>query len=427
MAGTAADDGGRGSRRKWPLLAAVAVDSVGTGLYLPLSLLYFLKVTGLDLATIGALVSTASVLTLPMPTVVGRLADRLGPRSAVAAGQALQGAGFLLYLTVSGTYSLVAAVLVTSAGLRVYWSSVFTLIADHADADGDTDAKDQWFARTGMIREAGAGCGALLAGALLAADSARVYDGLILGSAVAFLAAALVVALAVPTVPHAPPPPGARSGHRALLRDRPYLALIATNTLFALCSTFLAVSLPVYVTQGLAAPDWLPGPLLALNTLLLATCTAALSRFVRRRCSRARAVAWAGGLWTLWCGMSAAAVLLPAGALLPFLVATVVCYTAAEMIHGPASNALAADAAPAGSRGVYLAAHQYSFAVADIVAPSLFGLLFSRDRLLPWLAVGILAALGAALMLRLEPWLLQERRGAPPRKEGSGAVAEGAP
>ncbi|MEU6762385.1 MFS transporter [Streptomyces sp. NPDC046853] len=391
------------------MLAAVAVDSLGTGLYLPLSMLYFLRVTDLDLAAIGVLLSVATALTLPVPLLVGRLVDRVGPRLVVAGGQAVQGVGFLLYLTVSGVASLVTAALVASVGLRVYWSSVFTLVADQADAD-HAGAMDHWFARTGMIREAGAGGGALLAGAVLAADSARVYDGLILASALAFLAAALVVVFAVPSVPHAPPPAEGRSGYRALLRDRPYLALIGTCTIFALCSMFLALSLPVYVVQGLSGPSWAPGPLLALNTLLLATCTAALTRFVRRRCTRARAMAWAGGLWTLWCAASAAAALLPSPALVPFLVLVVVCYSLAEMTYGPASNALAADAAPSGSRGSYLAAFQYSFAVAGIIAPALFGLLFSQGRLLPWLAVGLLSALGAVLMLRLERRLPVEQR-----------------
>ncbi|WP_247706287.1 MFS transporter [Streptomyces liliiviolaceus] len=409
-------------RGRRPLLAAVAVDSLGTGLYLPLSMLYFLRVTDLDLVAIGVLTSVSTALTLPLPLVVGKLVDRFGPRLVVAAGQALQGTGFLLYLLVSGTGSLVAAMLVTTAGLRVYWSSVFTLIADLADAESadaagtdavgaavvGADGKDHWFARAGMIREAGAGGGALLAGAVLAVDSARVYDGLILASGLAFLAAALVVALAVPAVPHAAPPAEGRSGYGALLRDRPYLALIAISTIFATCSTFLSLSLPVYVIQGLSGPDWAPGPLLALNTLLLATCTAAVTRFVRRRCTRARAMAWAGGLWALWCAASASAVLLPSRALVPFLVAVVVCYTLAEMVYGPASNALAADAAPTGSRGTYLAAFQYSFAGANVLAPTLFGVLFSRDRLLPWLAVGLLAALGAALMLLLAPRLPRE-------------------
>ncbi|MFD7480221.1 MFS transporter [Streptomyces sp. NPDC059837] len=407
---------GRSGPRRWPLLAAVGVDSLGTGLYLPLSLLYFLKVTDLDLADIGVLVSVAGALTLPVPMAIGRLVDRVGPRLVVAGGQVLQGVGFLLYLAVSGAVSLVIAVLMTTVGTRVYWSSVFTLIADQADAEG-ADAKDQWFARTGMLREAGSGGGALLAGALLAVDSTRIYNWLILSSALAFLVAALVVVFAVPSTPHAPPPAEGHSGYRALLRDRPYLALIGTCTIFALCSTFLALSLPVYVVKGLSGPGWAPGPLLALNTLLLATCTAAVNRFVRRRCTRARAMAWGGGLWVLWCAASAAAVLIPSPALVPFMALVVMCYSVADMTYGPASNALAADAAPAGSRGTYLAAFQYSFAFSSIIAPSLFGLLFSQGRSLPWLAVGLLAALGSALMLRLEHRLPQERR--TPEDEGA--------
>ncbi len=384
---------------------AVGIDSLGTGLYLPLSLLYFLRVTELDLGTIGVLVSVASAAALPVPLLVGRVVDRFGPRLVVAGGQALQGLGFLLYLTVSGTSSLLIAVFVMKAGTRVYWSSVFTLIADQADAEG-ADAKESWFARTGMLRETGAGGGALLAGLLLAVDSSRAYDGLILGSALAFLVAAVVVVLMVPSTSHvrtaqAPSPQG-RSGLPALLRDRPYLVLIATCTLFSLCSNFLALSLPTYVVKGLSGPGWAPGPLLALNTLLLATCTAAVSRFVRRRCSRARAMAWAGGLWVVWCAASAAAALVPSAALVPVLVPVVVCFSLAEMTYGPASNALAAASAPIESRGTYLAAFQYSFAAASVISPSLFGLLFSRNHQLPWLAIGLLAALGTLLMLRLE-------------------------
>ncbi|MEK8174443.1 hypothetical protein NKH77_51880 [Streptomyces sp. M19] len=170
----------------------------------------------------------------------------------------------------------------TTAGLRVYWSSVFALIADQAEAE-QPHAKDDWFARTTMVREAGAGGGALVAGALLSANSTRIYHGLILGSATAMLAAALMVGLVVPSVPHNPPPAQGRSGYQALLRDKPYLKLIGTCMIFALCSTFLALSLPVYLVKGLSGPAWAPGSLLALNTLLLATCTGTVTRFARRR------------------------------------------------------------------------------------------------------------------------------------------------
>lgn len=90
------------------------------------------------------------------------------------------------------------------------------------------------------------------------------------------------------------------SGYRLLLADRPYIALIAVNTSFALCSTLLAVALPVYIVDGLPAPPWLSGPLLGMNTVLLAVGQALVMRVVRA-VSRARALALAGASWTVWC------------------------------------------------------------------------------------------------------------------------------
>ncbi|WP_399879947.1 hypothetical protein ACGH7X_39400 [Streptomyces sp. BBFR51] len=59
-------DLGRYRRRtRRSLLAAVAVESLGTGVYLPPAVLYFLKGTQLDLGTIGLLVGTGTAVTPP--------------------------------------------------------------------------------------------------------------------------------------------------------------------------------------------------------------------------------------------------------------------------------------------------------------------------------------------------------------------------
>ncbi|MEU6964744.1 MFS transporter [Streptomyces chrestomyceticus] len=404
----------------WPLFAAMSVDALGTGLYVPLSLLYFLHTTDIGLPLIGTLVSVATALTLPVPLLAGRAADRFGARPVVITGQLVQAAGFFLYLQVSGPVSLMIAVLVEGIGARVYWSSVFTLIAELADADTTGRAKEWWFARASMIRAAGMGAGGMAAGAALAWESTRAYHLLILVNGVSFTVAALLVRSLVrvgPAVRTHPPrtateteaaaEAGARTeplgaGHRALLRDRPYLQLILANTAFAVCSTFLTIALPVYVTKGLGVDDWVVGPLLAVNTVLLATTPALVSRFVRRHMTRVRTMALSGLCWTLWCVGSAVALLLPHAALPAFLLLVLLCYTAGELIHEPASNSLAASAAPPSARGFYLAAFQYSFTVGTIVSPVLFTVLFSRRAELPWIVVGGIALLGTALMLPLE-------------------------
>ncbi|GAB2919517.1 MFS transporter [Streptomyces mayteni] len=387
---------------------ALAVDAVGTGLYLPLSMVYFLTVTDLSEAGVGLLLTAATACSLLLPLLVGRIVDRVGPRPLVIAGQLTQAAGFLLYLEVSGPVSLLLAALVESVGLRINWSSVFALIS--AQAEGE--ARDEWFARAGMIRAAGTGAGTVLTGVLLALASQDAYRGMVLANVISFVLAAATVALFVRAGrrPAGEPDDQPADGVRRLLRDRPYLALIGVNVLFNICTVFLAVAVPVYVIRGLQAPGWAVGVFLTITTVAVATGTATVSRRVRRRTSRGGAMALGGVLWAAWCAAAALAVLLPPGPLLVgYLALAMLLWGAAEMTHGPAANALSADVAPERTRGTYLAAFQYSFAAADMVTPALFGVLYGVHRVLPWAVVGCLALTASLAIRPLERRLTQAR------------------
>ncbi|WP_307672400.1 MFS transporter [Streptomyces sp. V4I2] len=382
----------------WAIPTALVIDAVGTGLYLPLSMVYFLAVTDLPESGVGLLLTAATACSLLLPLLVGRIVDRVGPRSVVIAGLSLQAAGFFLYLGVAGPVSLFLAALVEAVGLRVYWSSVFALIAEQADGA----ARDQWFARAGMIRAAGTGAGTVLAGVLLALASQHAYRGMVLADAISFVVAAVTVGLFVRGARRPAGGPGGQPPEavRHLLRNRPYLGLIGVNVLFNICTVFLAVGVPVYVVRGLRAPDWAVGAFLTITTVVVATCMAEVTRRSRRRTSRGGAMAWGGRLWAAWCVAAAMAVLLPRGPLLVgYLALVMLLWATAEMLHGPASNALSAEAAPPGVRGTYLAAFQYSFATADMVTPGLFGVLYGVNRVLPWVVVGCLA-LTASMAIR---------------------------
>ena len=174
-----------------------------------------------------------------------------------------------------------------------------------------------------------------------------------------------------------------------LLADRPYLWLIATNTVFALCGMFLGLALPVYVAEGLSAPAWIVGPLLAGNTILLALGQTTAVRVVRPL-TRTRVMALSGVLWAVWGVACALAVVVPAAVLVPYLAVITLCFTVAELVHAPVSMALASEAVPAGHRGRYLAVFQYSFAVATVVAPGFFSVLFTAGA-----AAAVRRAVGA--------------------------------
>ena len=386
------------ARRKIiPLALALAVDMLGSGLLLPVSLLYFTEVTGLRLSTVGPLLSIAALASLPVPLIVGHVADRTRPLDRVLVAQVMQAAAFAAYGLVGGPVTLLIVALVAAVGQRLFWSSFFAVVAGLAEPGEDGHAADRRFAVTGMIQMAATGAGALLGGL---AVTYSWYQPVVYLNAASFLLSALVL-LFVPRGGEPPAAAGQRTGgYGELLRDRPYLLLIAANTIFALCSIFIGVALPVYLVDGLPAPHWLVGPLLAATTVLLASGQRLAVRLVRPL-SRTQALVLAGGLWAAWALVYAAAVRVPAGALVPYLTAGMILFAAADLIHAPISNALSAAAAPAGQRGRYLAVYQYTFAFANILAPTFFTALYAQGRAVPWLALAVVAAGASAVMASL--------------------------
>ena len=395
-------DGTGRSRGGAVLVAALTVDSVGNGLFLPLSLVYFLRLTDVPLGPLGVLLSAATVLTLPVPLWAGALADRVGALPVVVASQLLQAAGYLAYAWVRGPVGVFLAAAFVAVGVRFFWSVVFTAIADYADGSPGRWTRDTWYAISNGARTAGLAVGGLTTGLVVADGRAGTYRAVAYAAAACFtLAAALIAGYVRVPAAAARPAVSGRGGYAALLRDRPFLALIGLNTVFALSSMMLALALPTVMLTDLRGPAWLTSAVLGGNAFLVALLSASVgTRLSRHR--RTRAIALAAALWTLW-GLAMAA-LSPGrlGVLAALLIAATLLFTVAGLVHAPASAALAAAVAPAAARGRYLAAFQYSFAIASMVAPALFSTLHEAGTAVPWLTLALLNAVAVAGVLMVE-------------------------
>ncbi|MFE2065690.1 MFS transporter [Streptomyces sp. NPDC059467] len=384
------------------------VDSVVTGLFVPLSLLYLSASSGASLVRVGTLLSLAGLVSLPLPLWVGGLVDRLGPRPVVLVAQLLQAAGFLGYLMVRDSGGILLAATVASLGQRAFWSSAFTLVSNLSDRDPGGHSRERWFGIIGSLRAAGYGVGAITAGIALSVKSGPVYRGTIGACACLLLVAALLLERGVPRTATLPvragrEEPGGR-GYRALWADRPYLALVGLNTAFALCNVMLSIAFPPFVDRRLPEVTWAVGPLLALNTVVQAVLQTPVVRLIRPL-PRHRSLCLAGLLWAAWAGLTAGPLWLPRALWVPCLTVAVLCYSAAQLVHSPVSNALSADAAPDGIRGRYIAVFQYSFAIATVVAPLLFSLLLGMSSAAPWVTLAALALATVPGMLALAPRL----------------------
>lgn len=383
-----------------PLLVVLLVDALGTGLFAPFSLLYFHVAVGLPLPAVGLALSVATAAALPAAPVTGSLVDRFGARRVVICAQLLQGAGFAGYLFVESVPAMVPSALLVAVGQRVFWSALFTLLAEVSALE----ERDRWYGLAAAAQSAGFGAGGLLSGLAVAVGGTAGYYAVVAANAASFLLAGLLLLFRVPEPPRAAASRGGGDGYRAVLRDRPFLGLTAANAAFALCNVMLAIGIPVFAVETLGTPAWLPGILLAFNTVLLAGTQTVVVRAVERR-RRTRVLALAGLLWCGWCMATALALSVPASLLLPYLLLATAVFTLAELLHAPTSNALAAATSPEALRGRYLASFQFSWATASFVAPGLFTLLLSAGPALPWAVVGALALLAGLAVLRLEPLL----------------------
>ncbi|HEU5474350.1 MAG TPA: MFS transporter [Actinophytocola sp.] len=379
------------------------IDSIGNGLFLPLGLIFFTKITDVPLVLIGVLLSVANVMQLPIPVFAGALADRYGARPLVVLAQVLQALGYFAAGLVTGPVGILVSAVLTALGVRFFWSSIFTLIADYVDGRPAGRSKDYWYGWTNMARTAGLGIGGVLTGIALANPQTgdHVFRMIAFGAAACFTAAAVTIALVVRAPRAGRVEAAATRGYRDLLRDRPYLGLVLVNAVFALSSMMLALALPALVLIHLDAQAWLISALLVGNTIVVSVVTAPVVLWLRPF-RRTRIVATAGALWAGWALLLA--VLRP-GQLawaVPVLIAATVLYTAATVIHAPVSMGLAAAAAPVQTRGRYLAIFQYSFTIAEIVGPGFFTTLFAMRHGLPWVALAVLNGLAVVAVLALE-------------------------
>jgi MFS family permease len=365
----------------------LGIDNFGSGLFLPLALVYVTQVVGVPLAMAGTAVTLGTVGGLVVPPLAGRLVDRVGPRAVVIGAQLLQAAGAGAYLLADGAGPVVAAAVLLSTGQQLFYSCLYVLIADVA---GDVP-KDRPFAEVGMVRAGCFGLGGLVAGALLTWLGAGGYRIALLLDVATFVVAAAILAFFVQLArPHRQD----GEGSARVLRDRPYLALILFSGLFGLSLDFFLIGTPVFVLDRLHGPAWLPGAILALLTVLTSV-GGTLALRLTAHLSRITAMRAGSALFAAWCLVSLGVLLVPDGWRVVYLLASTLVFAAGDLVFGPRSGALAEAAAPPVARGRYLAAYQYAFTVAQVLAPAVVAL-FSVANWLPWVLVGACAGLAVA-------------------------------
>lgn len=375
-------------------VTAIAVDALGSGVFMPLSMLYFLAVTPLTLLEVGTAISVASFLALPAGPVIGAVVDRLGAKRVLLAGNALQAIGFVAYLFADSFASVLLWTIVVTLGRTAFWGSYGNIVT----AISRPGEREKWFGFLGALRNVGFAVGGLASGAALAVGTDRAF-GVVVAINAATYALALVLLLAVPD---AHPAAGrALPGTWAtVLADRPYRLLMVAQMGYSLPMMILNFALPVYVVEVLGLPGWLVGVIFTVNCLLVGLgqglVVTALTGRVRYRVLLATQALFAAS-YLVFLGSGR----LPVSAAVVVMVLGGMVYTLAELAGGPVLAALSAEAAPDHLRGRYLSLIQLAWNGSSTIAPVLFAWLLGRGEApLWWVMLGV-AAVSALVAARL--------------------------
>ena len=371
-------------------VAAIVIDSVGTGVFVPVSMLYFLATTSLTLVQVGAALTTAGLLALPAGPLVGGLVDRYGAKPVLQAANLAQALGFAGYLVAGQTWQIALCAWLNSAGRAVFFGCYGVTVTALA-APGQ---RERWFGLLGSVRNLGYALGGLLSAAVTIGTHGG-YAAIVVINALSYIAAFVLLQ----AVPNARPKPGqdAAGGWPRVLRDRKYLSLVAHQLCFAISLFALNIAIPVYAVDVLGLPGWTAGAVFTLNTLMVGFGQGIVVRWLSGRIRSRVLVAGhacfaAGYLLFLAAGRMAALAL----AIAVVLLGTG-SYTLGEILGGPVTSTVAAESAPDALRGRYLALNQLAVTVAGAVAPVALSGLLSTGAAAIWLTLVGVSILGATL------------------------------
>ncbi|MEV0783238.1 MFS transporter [Streptomyces sp. NPDC050423] len=403
--------GGRNARI---MLLALSVDRTGSGLWAASSVLYLTFVTHLSAQQIGVLLGVAGVAGIVGSPLAGRLAGRFPLRPLLIGCHLLRLVTLTLVLMCSGFEALLPVVAVTYLGDRAA-KTLEMLFATRAA--GERRVAYQALSRSAA--NAGYGVGAGIAAIGLAVGTTDAYRALILGNALSFAVAAVLVwrtgELREATTVEVARAAGVAVGEaasstavgslnsarpRSPWRDRGYLRFVLLDIPMNLDDSVLGVGLPLWLVNRTSAPHALVPAFLVINTVLVVVLQLAVSKRAEGPRRTMRTLLLYGGLMFVCCALLAGATRCGTWTAAALLLAAAVLVTLAELMRSVSSWELAVLLAPPEARAAYLGVAGMSQSIQKSAGPPLLTGVVMAAGPAGWLVLGTAVAGLAAVQRR---------------------------
>jgi MFS family permease len=430
----------------------VLVNTVGNGLFMTVSALYFTRVAGLGVGQVGVGLTVAGLCGVAASIPAGRAADRWGSRPVLVVLNVAEAAGMASYVLV---HSFAVFMAVVCAETAVDRAAAAVRNALYAEAlPKETRVQGRAYLRA--VTNVGIGAGAALAAVALQADNRAAYAAVILANAASFAA----VAAMLPRIPVAArgtgtgiaadgaagddgagdggtgddaagegaaggggdgdqgecakqvPEAGAvvpEAVRRSALRDLPYLVVTSLNALLTLQFAVLNVGIPLWVVRETDAPRAVVAAGLLLNTVLVVAFQVRATRATRDPHSAARACRVSGLMLAGACLVIATTHGLPGAAAAVVLLAAVVLETAGEVFSQAGGWLLSYDLADPAATGAYQGVFNAGASAGMMAGPAVVTATAIGHGPAGWAVPAALFALSGAAMVPAVRWAERRR------------------
>jgi MFS family permease len=380
------------------LLSGDALSSVGTGLILPLLLIYLHQVRGIKLTTTGLLLAVPGVIGLATVPLSGIALDRFGPRNTLRSlivGMAVAETGLAFVHSPTQALPVLALLGIVQGATFPAYNVMLAAVA------GDGPRQQRAFAVNFTFINAGVGIGSVLGGLIVDVHRPITFTGLFLANAASFVLFAAVLSR-LPDVRPQRAHDAARGSYREVAANRPLLLVALTTLLLALTGyAALDSGLPAYATVVGHVSVRVVALSLAVNTGLIVVSQLLVLRLVRHW-RRSTALAVVGVLWAVsWVLLALCA--LPSSPVgrdaLVFGFAGL--FGVGETFMAPTVGPLINTLADERIRGRANAMSSSMYSVAFVISPSISAALISAGLSWLWITGLCLGCCGTVVLSRL--------------------------
>jgi MFS family permease len=374
----------------------------GAGAVMTTSALYFTRQVGFSAAEVALALSVAAIVGIVVQVPAGHLGDTRGPRRVLTlcmTGAALASALPVLART---PWQLALLLAVLAFFERSAGSVQQGVIAQLATGGRGVLFK----AYLRAVTNTAIGLGSVFGGAALVIDESWAYISVFLLNAV-FTGFAAWNSTRLPELPRYLRIEG--EPRLAVLRDWPYVVVVAITGLFSLHFFVMELGLALYISERTSAPPVMVAILLIINT----ACVAAFQVRLSRRADSVEAGARALVRGAVWIAAGFAIVSLADRGNATFAVAVLVAgslvHVVGEMIGSGGQWGLQMGLAPHERQGQYQGFAGLGFSVIAVVGPPIVTLLCVDLGATGWLILAGLMLAIALVSVPVSRWALTSR------------------